>query len=81
MICRTIAGQYVDITNPAILALVDDLFLAPGKRALFFCERWKIEMERQRVEQKKRVREMYLRNRPRSRYMYDELFKQFDLPL
>ena len=81
MLCRTCAGQYVDIENPAILALVDDLSLAPGKRALLFCERWKIEKEKQRVEQKKRIREIYLRNRSRSRYKYDELFKQFDLPL
>lgn len=30
MECRTIAGQHVDITNPAIIALVDDLGLVPG---------------------------------------------------
>ena len=48
---------------------------------LWFCERWRAAMAERREKQKKFTRELYLRNRSRSRYKYDELFKQFDIPL
>lgn len=74
------------LLKPGYRELIVELALVPGpppvrREGLLFCERWKIEKEKQRVEQKKRIREIYLRNRSRSRYKYDALFKQFELPL
>lgn len=48
---------------------------------LWFCERWRAAMDERREKQRKFTRELYLRNRSRSRYKYDELFKQFNVPL
>ena len=73
MICRTIAGQYVQISSPAILAFVADLGLVPGQRPLFFCERWKIERERQMILNRNLCRELAKRNRKYSRYVYASL--------
>lgn len=73
MICRTLAGQYIDIFFPEILALVDDLGLAPGKRPLFFCERWKIEREKQKQMHFNLCRELAKRNNKYSRYVYASL--------
>lgn len=73
MVCRTLAGQHVDITNPAILAFIDDLGLVPGQRPLFFCERWIIERERQKQMNRNLCRELAKRNRKYSRYVYASL--------
>lgn len=68
MLCRTIAGQQVEISSPAVLALVQDLELAPGKRPLFFCERWKLFRAFQRKNRVILCRELAKRNRKYSRY-------------
>ena len=68
MLCRTIAGQRVDITNPAILALVDALGLSPGKRPLFFCERVRLNQAYKRQQSLILCRELAKRNRKYSRY-------------
>ena len=73
MECRTIAGQHVQVSSPAILALVDDLGLVPGKRPLFFCERWKIEREKKKQMHSNLCRELAKRNMKYSRYVYASL--------
>lgn len=61
MLCRTAAGEQVDITNPAILAFVSELGLVPGSPPSccytpdLFCD-----LYHRFLQEKKRARERLL---------------------
>lgn len=73
MICLTIAGQSVEVDNEEIVALVADLGLVSGKRRPFFCELYRQAMTEKAQMSKNLQRELYLRNRKFSRYVYASL--------
>lgn len=80
MICRTIAGQNVEITNPAILDLVDDLGLVPGRRPNFFCDRYRAFLLERKRESERFKRAFYERNKKYSRVgrtLYQDIVTEY----
>lgn len=83
MICKTIHHENVEINDPGILALIDDLGLVPGRRPPFFCELYKqmVAMrERRKREEDSELMRLYHNYYKRGRRpIYGVLEKQLTL--